>query len=467
MQNEEELKQILAGLQERQQPVPIWQRIIESVARGIGTAGSERPGDALLQQIKEKGAERQERNKRQQDIANVATQFRLTDLANRMAEKRTISAEGRAETRDLAKEKRDKERDVEMYNLQLSGQKTLKGMDNDQAISMFNLSKTWESLMREEDREFALRRDEAQRKGNFEDQSKIAQQNLVYSLIASKVMDGEKVSGMMAKLRNGGEGLTADDMKLLNKAAVQMSDQNFTRQLRLQMAQRDGQFTGMERIQHEAAMAAMTSARTEELIKVQGPDGARLIPGRKDDLGKYIIPQGFKFVESADYGERLMYFYDQFGVTEKFRVGKKDLANLEATQTKGVNDFLKQIDQARKQGDSDETIKANLTDLASKSPKWADSINLALANDEAAQRQAKMDQGKSSFDDTSGPIGFLGRTYDKITRELGKQGTARWLRQELTKAKNKLDRAKTDSEKNSLNKLIAELESRLDVATKD
>jgi len=467
MQNEEELRQILAGLQERQQPVPIWQRIIESVARGIGTAGSERPGDALLQQVKEKGAERQERNRRQQEIANVATQFRLTDLANRMAEKRQISAEGRGEARDIAKEQRDKQRDVEMYNLQLSGQKTLKGMDNDQAMSMFNLSKTWESLMREEDKEFALRRDETQRKGNFEDQSKIAQQNLVYSLIASKVMDGGKVSGMMSKLRNGGEGLTADDMKLLNKAAVQMSDQNFTRQLKLQMAQRDGQFTGMERIQHEAAMAAMTSARTEELIKVQGPDGARLIPGRKDDLGKYIIPQGFKFVESADYGERLMYFYDQFGVTERFRVGKKDIENLEGNNGHDVNHFLNEIKKIRDSGGNDDQVKAQMDILSNKSPKYADAIRLALATDENEKLKSKFDASKSAFDDTSGPLGFLGRTYEKITKELGKQGTARWLRQELIKAKNKRDRATSESDKQALTKLIAELEGRLDVATKN
>jgi hypothetical protein len=470
MENEEELRRILAGLQEQQKPTSIFQRIAEAVARGIGTAASPNPGGTLINQIEEIGKDRQAKERRQQEIQNVATQFRLTDLANRMAEKRQISAEKRGEESEIAKEKRVHQFDVENFNMKISGEKSLKQMDYTQQERVLGMTQAWEQMMKGMDNSFALRRDQINREGNFEDQAKVAQQNLVYAMIGSKVMDGEKAADMLQKLQKGGEGLTSADLKLLNKAAIQLSDQDFQRKFKLEMAQHSGQLGPMDRIQHEAAMAAMTSARSEELIKVkdQASGTDRLIPARKDDLGKYIIPPGSKFVEPADYGERLMYFYDQYGVNEKFRVGQDNIQYLEGAKAASVNHVLGEIKKIRDSGGDDAEVAKQMAALSNQHPKWSEAIQLAIAKEDTDRKQAKVEEAKKQVEEITESTGIM-KLIEKVGSYMAKNKqeakTVNYLRSELRTAKNKLDNATTPEQKKLIKEKIKDLEDRFKVAT--
>jgi hypothetical protein len=387
MTPEEELRRILISAEEQsRQSEPkqgLVSRILEAAARGLSTALSEHPGEILAKQLSDVGEERQREKQRRQSLVNVGTQFQLSDLANRMAEGRTIKAEEREQKYKLEAEQRAKERDVEMFFLQLSGQKQMKNLDYENQVKLLDSSNNFTKMMKELDQNFAIRMEETKRRGNFEDQSKAAQQNLIYSLIGSKVFTGEQSALMLRKIQQGGEGLDSKDLALLNKAAMQLSDQDFQRKLKLELAQHSGsgQFSGFDRIQHEAAVAAMTSARTEEMSKVQLQDGTtRIIPARKDQFGRDILPQGSKYLEPASYGERLMYFYDQYGVTQKFRVGQQG-GEAMGQQTGAVNYYLNLIQKDRAAGKSDEEIKAALVQAEKDDPANAEAIRIATRKD--------------------------------------------------------------------------------------
>ena len=396
MTPEEELKRIMisAETEDVEPKQSLLSRILEAAARGLSTYASDRPGEMLAKQISEIGDERKRQSDRKRNLRNATTQFRLSDLANRMAEGRGIEAEKRQQGYKIDEEKRAKERDVEMYFLQLSGQKQMKNLDFTNQERLLDISNNFTMLMKDVDQDFAIRMDDIKRRGNFEDQSKMAQQNLIYGMIASNMMGGEKAAEMLKKVQQGGEGLDGKDLALLNKAAMQLSNQDFQRKLKLEMAQNQGGgFTGFDRIQHEAATAAMTSARTEEMAKIQMQDGTtKIIPSRKDQFGRDVLPPGSKYLEPASYGERLMYFYDQYGVNQKFRVGQQQGAAADVTgqQTGAVNYYLGLIQKDRETGKSDDEIKAALVEAEKSDPKNIEAIRIAQRKD--AEGKAERDR---------------------------------------------------------------------------
>lgn len=400
MQNEEELKRILGGLQERQEPVPIWQRIVESIAQGIGTATSPNPGVALLDQLREKGKERQARQERSRDIQKVGVQFQLQDLAARMSEGRAVEAEERANTRQIAAENRAEDKAIRQFARESGFQEKMSDKQFGQTRLLAGIKHGYDLDIAQLNNKFAVQIENLRSSNNILEQKIGRQLSVVVPLLYSGLVPQEVAQGIIEKMEKG-EKLTSAENGAIARAEKGLRDQKYREELRQRYATNSN--TG-ESMTFKLNQWALTQARATDLgLDEQGrvhEISTNPLTMRKEG------PPGTKIVKFLDENEQVDYYRLQSGVKDFASGAQKEF--LQGKDAGNVDFFLEQIARGRSGGFSDDNIKANLLKAAEKNPQWKDAINMALTKDETDKAKAKVDAAEKERQDVEDQLKYAG-----------------------------------------------------------
>lgn len=395
MQNEEELRNILAGLQEQQRPIPIWQRIAEAVARGLGTAASDRPGEMLLEQVREKGAERQAKEQRERDIQRIGVQFQLQDLANRLAEGREISKEGRTEQAKIREEERAEDRAEADFYRQLGGQIQLRNIDQRDKKELFNLDLLGRKQLAIMDQVANENLTKQRADLDVRNQQKATEFQTIFNLTLSGAMTGEEAGQLLRKIKadDPDDPLTAKERRLLQKARRALENEETMNKIRVAVANNQG--GAGDKFEQQLLQGMLVGARTSEEGLFRDEAGnVKLLPITRGIGGIIQQPEGMTFVREATIAEKTQKILDDykqiFPVLKSGKIGGTD----QGAQGASVDWFLGQLkDNTNKLGY--EQAKKDLLDFAAKNPSIKDAVNIAIGKYELEKAPANVDKAKA------------------------------------------------------------------------
>lgn len=395
MQNEEELRRILAGLQEQQRPVPIWQRIAEAVARGIGTAGSPSPGGALLNQLEEMGAERRRKEDREQAIKNVGVQFQLQDLANRMSEGRTIAAEQRSEEAKKREEQRANDEYVRRFGIESGFREKMSDKEFRQTTQLAFLKNGFDKDMADLGYQHQTNLEKLRSSNNITERSIAEQLNVIVPLMYSGVVDPKQAQSIYEKIKNGDtKSLTKEENAALAKADKYLRDEKYRQELKQRYASHEG---GASMVQKMNEWALGRAAATDLGMDDQG--GIHELTVNPLTMKKEG-PPGVKIVKYLNEDEQVDYYRDRSGI--KGFATPKEKETLQAAEVSKVNHYTEVIGNLKdKEKKTDEQIRNILNNIAQSVPGDADAIQKALSSSikqgAVAQKKTELDTANEEF----------------------------------------------------------------------
>lgn len=400
MQNEEELKQILAGLQQQQRPTPIWQRIIESVARGIGVAGSPNPGGALINQIEEMGAERRRKEDREQSIRNLGVQFKLQDLAARMSEGRKIEEENRANTRQIESEARSEDRAIRQFARESGFQEKMSDKQFEQTKRLAAIKQGYDVDIATLNNKFAIDIENKRSSNNVLEQKIGRQLSVIVPLLYSGMVPQDVAQGIIDKMEKG-EKLTAAENGALGRAEKALRDQKYKEELKQRYASNNNT---QESMTFKLNQWALGQARATDL-GMDEKGGIHEITTNPLTMRKEG-PPGTKIVKFLNEDEQVDYYREQAKIKEFASNEQKNF--LIGKDSGNVDFFLQQIQMGRQAGYSDDNIKQNMLNAAQKNPMWKDAINMALQKDEVDRAKNKVDAAEKERADVEEQLKYAG-----------------------------------------------------------
>lgn len=324
-ENQDRIREILAELQQPQAQPGLLQRIIDAVQRSVAIGFSPQPGQAVQADLAQQQQLIQIERERQERTKLLGAQLSIEDILQRGKEKREeerlIEREKRTEEFKIGEEKRALDREVELFNLRLGGEKQLRDIDKSTQKELFQLKLAGDKELGQINQGYAQELKRLESSLNNEERDRATNLQLIAPLLLSGVVNPEQAGNIRTKIRTN-QTLEPEEIKLIQKARKALADEEVVGKIRVAIANNQG--GAGTKFQEDLLKAALVGARSEEMaVVVDTTTGQRrLVPYRTNEFGAPIVPPNTKFVELADYITKAKQILDDnIKVQEFFKTG--------------------------------------------------------------------------------------------------------------------------------------------------
>lgn len=343
-QDENRIKEILAGLAQPAEQPSLLQRILSSIPQAISVGFSQDPAQALEQQLNQRQQQIQAERERQQRIQQLGATLQIEDIIGRSKEKREenilIGREERAEKRLIGAEDRADIRDIANFNRQSGFQEKLQNISFDQNKQLASIKQGYELEINKTNAGYAEGLENLRSSNNQTEKRLGEELSIVMPLLYSGHVSGKEAGTIYEKIRRG-EKLEAGENKALSKANASLRNEEYKRRLSLTYAANANRGGSEESLLAKASQWAMNKASTNNLgldasgqVQEVAPSmlagGAMTLPD--GSIPKKLLNEDEQYRYYFDYSRRTMGVdqQQQPGVTSDITTDKAKAAGLDS-----------------------------------------------------------------------------------------------------------------------------------------
>lgn len=286
------IREILAGLAQPEEQPGLVQRILMGIPQALSVLASEKPGDALGEQLKQQVQAKAIEKQRRDRLKELGATLEIEDIIRRAKESREEAADERRMRREADIRKDEFKATTKEQRLQIA------------LTNRFQISR--DRFKANEDRLRDIRQNRAS-KDLVEFQAKVAKDNAFYGEVVKNSMDAIMSGHMDAKTAvdlavraASGEGITEADVKAINKAISAQKSEEQKRKLELVGAEARARSTGKTPM--EAAQEfSFEFSRRQAMMWILDVDGKeKQVPLNIEPLTQQpIVATGQKFLRNA------------------------------------------------------------------------------------------------------------------------------------------------------------------------